>query len=128
MGNTAPNHHTRKRKIIWFNPPFSKNVSTNIGKLFLKLIFKHFTKANSLYKVFNKNNIKISYSCTENVRTIIAAHNKKILSKNESTTELCNCRDNKSCPLDNKCQTTSVIFKCEVTAPDHEKKSLHWSH
>eukprot|EP00111_Clytia_hemisphaerica_P012693 TCONS_00037353-protein len=28
----------------------------------------------------------------------------------------------KSCPLDNKCQTTSVIYKCEVTAPDHEKK------
>ena len=24
----------RRRKIIWFNPPFSLNVKTNIGKLF----------------------------------------------------------------------------------------------
>ena len=28
----------RKRKIIWFNPPYSNTVKTNIGKLFLKLV------------------------------------------------------------------------------------------
>ena len=32
----------RKRNIIWFNPPYSKNVSTNVGKKFLTLIEKHF--------------------------------------------------------------------------------------
>ena len=32
----------RSRNIIWFNPPFSQNVKTNIGKIFLKLIKKHF--------------------------------------------------------------------------------------
>ena len=26
---------TRKRSIIWFKPPFSVNVTTNIGKMFL---------------------------------------------------------------------------------------------
>jgi len=31
----------RKRNIIWFNPPFSQNVSTNIGKKFFELIKKH---------------------------------------------------------------------------------------
>ena len=25
----------RKRNIIWFNPPFSKNVATKIGSIFL---------------------------------------------------------------------------------------------
>ena len=25
----------RSRNIIWFNPPFNKNVSTNVGKQFL---------------------------------------------------------------------------------------------
>ena len=34
----------RKRKIIWFNPPFSRNVETNIGKQFFKLLEKHFPK------------------------------------------------------------------------------------
>ena len=34
----------RKRKIIWFNPPYSVNVKTNIGKIFLSLLKKHFEK------------------------------------------------------------------------------------
>ena len=94
-----------------------------MGKAFLKLIDKHFTKANKLYLVFNKNNVKVSYSCTENVRSIINSHNKKILLKSEDDDELCNCRNKNTCPLDNKCKITSVIYKCEVTAPNHEKKS-----
>ena len=28
----------RSRNIIWFNPPFNKNVSTNVGKQFLNLL------------------------------------------------------------------------------------------
>ena len=54
----------RRRKIIWFNPPFSLSVKANIGKLFFKMLKKHFPKANSLSKIFNKNTIQISYSCT----------------------------------------------------------------
>ena len=34
----------RKRNIIWYNPPFSSNVKTNIGKTFLKLVSKHFPR------------------------------------------------------------------------------------
>ena len=50
----------RKRKIIWYNPPFSSNVSTNIGRKFFTLLEKHFPKNNPLHKLFNKNTIKIS--------------------------------------------------------------------
>ena len=32
----------RGRNIIWYNPPFSKNVKTNIAKRFLLLLDKHF--------------------------------------------------------------------------------------
>ncbi len=32
----------RQRNIIWFNPPFSKNVKTNIARNSLCLIDKHF--------------------------------------------------------------------------------------
>jgi len=61
---TAPKEkRNQHRNIIWFNPPFSKNVSTNVARKFLALI-KHFSKSNHLKKLFNKNNIKVSYSCT----------------------------------------------------------------
>ena len=31
------NNRNRHHKIIWFNPPFSQSLKTNIGKIFLKL-------------------------------------------------------------------------------------------
>ena len=37
-------HSKHKRKIIWFNPLFSKSVSTKIGKSFLSLLGLHFPK------------------------------------------------------------------------------------
>ena len=67
----------RPRKIIYFNPPFCNSVKTKIGKRFLDLVRLHFPKSNKLHKIFNKNTIKISYSCLPNMRNIINAHNKK---------------------------------------------------
>ena len=52
----------RQRNIIWFNPPFSKNVSTNIGRDFLSLIDKHFPPHHKLHKIFNRNAVKVSYT------------------------------------------------------------------
>ena len=34
----------RRRKEIWFNPPFSTGVKTRIGARFLKLVDQHFLK------------------------------------------------------------------------------------
>ena len=34
----------RKRKVVWFNPLFSLNVKTNVGKIFLRLVKRHFAK------------------------------------------------------------------------------------
>ena len=73
---------SRKRKIIWFNPPYSCNVKTNIRKLFMNLISKHFPAHHKFRPLFNKNNIKISYSCMANMEKIIRRHNAKILNKN----------------------------------------------
>ena len=42
INNKNKDTKRRKRKIIWFNPPYSKNVSTNVGNQFLQLINKHF--------------------------------------------------------------------------------------
>ena len=78
--DTASNKKQRKRNIIWFNPPNSKNVKTNIGKRFLNLIKKHFPPHHKFNNVFNKNTVKNSYSCTRNIKTIMNSHNAKILS------------------------------------------------
>ena len=59
---------SRKRNIIWFNPPYNQNVSTNIAKIFLKLAEKHFPRTHRLHKIFNCNTIKVSYSCMSNVQ------------------------------------------------------------
>ena len=75
------NKKKKKRHIVWFNPPYNKAVKTNIGKRFLALIDKHFPPQHRLRKIINRNCVKISYSCTKNVRAIIQAHNNKILSK-----------------------------------------------
>ena len=88
-----PKKRNRKRNIIWFNPPFNKNVKTNIGNTFLKLVDKHFPRSSNLHKIFNRNTIKVSYSCTENMSMIIKKHSKKIINaKPRPTIPTCNCR------------------------------------
>ena len=64
----------RSRNIIWYNPLFSKNVKTNIGKQYFKLLKKHFGKNHKHHKIFNKNNIKVSYSCMDNMTKIKNSH------------------------------------------------------
>ena len=68
--NNRESKKIRKRKIIWFNPPFYLNVKTDVGKLFFKILGKDFLKTNPLSKIFNKNTVKISYSCTRNMKSI----------------------------------------------------------
>ena len=45
---TQQPRRNRQRNIIWFNPPFSKNVKTNIARSFLKLVDTHFPIGNKL--------------------------------------------------------------------------------
>ena len=115
--NTANNKKQRKRNIIWFNPPYSKNVKTNIGKIFLNLIKKHFPSHHKFHKLFNKNTVKISYSCTRNIKTIINSHKAKILFPKKSTEQrTCNCLNKENCSLQQKCLTTNIVYKAKVTS------------
>ena len=79
----------RKHNIIWFNPPYSKSVKTNIGRIFIKLISKHFPPNHKFVKIFNKNSTKLSYSCMPNISSKINGYNEKILQPAEPQ-ELCN--------------------------------------
>ena len=110
-----------------------KNTSTNIGHKFLALVDKHFPKDHKLRKIFNRNTIKISYSCMNNTKQIIDNHNKRILTApiqiddtaaaaaaaaidNNKT---CNCRQKNTCPLDGNCLQSSVIYQATVTRKDN---------
>ena len=110
----------RSRKIIWFNPPYNENVQTNIGKLFLNLIKKHFPPHHRYRRLFNKNTIKLSYSCMENVGQIIKKHNAKILRSNKKVepeeTRTCNCskKNEDNCPMSGQCLKRDIVYKAEV--------------
>jgi len=84
--NNQSSHRRRNRprNIIWFNPPYSENVQTNIASSFLRLIDKHFPKSHVLHKIFNRSNVKVSYSCTGNMSSIIKSHNAKILANSDT--------------------------------------------
>ena len=71
-----PTRRNRPRNILWYNPPYSRNVKTNVGKCFLSLTDQYFPKLNPLHKIFNRNTLKLSYSCMSNMRSIISNHNK----------------------------------------------------
>ena len=85
----------RKRKIIWFNPPYSLKIKTNVGKLFLKLLDCHFPGTYKFHKRFNRNTVKISYCCMKNMGFIISSHNKQV-SQPRNENYGCNCRKKES--------------------------------
>ena len=107
---------SRGRKIIWFNPPYNLAVKTNIGKVFLSLVNRHFTKDNKLKKVFNRNNVKVSYSTMRNVATIINSQNKKNLKGEPEEGRTCDCRSRENCPVNNECLIKDVVYQAEVTS------------
>lgn len=121
------NRKRRKRRIIWYNPPYSKSIKTSIGKKFNSLIRKHFTKENPLSKIFNKNSIKLSYSCTRNIGQIIKAHNRKILQKGKQEEQkTCNCRKIENCPMKKEsdmCRQKNVIYQAVVKTEGEEERN-----
>ena len=66
---------------------------------------------------FQQNNIKVSYSCIDNLQTIIKKHIRKILetSNTPSTENNCNCRGKNDSLLKNNCLTSSVVHNANVT-------------
>ena len=113
----------RKRKIIWFNPPFCKLANIDVGKYFLRLIDKHFKQDNILHKIFNRKTLKISYSCTNNISQIINSHNNKLINKfhnqinnnniNSKKIE-CNCKSQSDCPMNGLCSLDNVVYQAII--------------
>ena len=104
------------------NPPFSKNVQTNIGREFRNLIERCFPPNHKLRKLFNKNNLKLTYS-SPNIKQIIDVRNKTILSQNmpppqQTPTKPCNCRVPDKCPLKGQCLVKEVVYQATITTAE----------
>ena len=110
-----PKQRNRKRQIIWFNPPYSVNVKTNVGKLFMKLIDKHFPCHHKFHKRFNRNNIKLSYTCIPSMKNVIQKHNSKIMEDPKPTNnKTCSCRQKSDCPLNQNCLSECLVYNAVV--------------
>ena len=119
---TPPNLITkrkRQRNILWFNPPYSKTVKTKIGQFFLQLIKKHFQNKHKFHKIFNRNTLKLSYSCIPNIKTKINAYNREILRNTLSKiTKHCNCQQKENCPIKGACLKERSIYYATISCND----------
>ena len=123
-GNSNGKRKNRGRKVTWFNPPYSSNVKTNVAGKFLNLVEKHFPKHHKLNKIFNKNTLKVSYSCMRNMDSLIKTHNKSVIEKQkpiDTSDPQCNCRKKNNCPLGGNCLAEAIVYKATIHHGDTEK-------
>ena len=106
----------RKRKVTWYNPPYSSNVSTDLGRKFFALIEKHFPKSHPFHKIINRNTVKLSYCCMPSLGRILKGHNKSVLEpkREEMGSKKCNCNDTTTCPLQGNCLQNNDVYKANV--------------
>ena len=101
-----------KRNITWLNSPSSETVFTKIANYFFNLLDNYFPKNHRFNKIFNRNNVKISYSGTKSMKRIAKNHNKNILrTKPSINTPTYNCRNKKTYLLNGQFQIGEVVYE-----------------
>ena len=127
LKSTPPPRRNRNRRIIQFNPPYSVNVKTNMGRIFLYLIDKHFPRHYKHRKLYSRNNIKISYSCMPNMASVIRNHNTSLLNVPTPTDiKECSFRQKTECPLDKKCLSGYLVYNALVDRLDTNKTKHYY--
>ena len=121
----------RRRKVIYFTPPWSDNIKTPVGKIFLQLIDSCFPRGHPLKKFYNRYTLKVSYCTMKNLKAHVATHNRKILNQyrksqeteeTEEPSKTCNCRIKKSeehlrkeiCPLGGYCLEAGIVYQADI--------------
>ena len=97
--------------------------------LFLPIILdRHFPKSHKLYKIFNWNNVKISYSSMPNFAGIINSQNEKIIKNNipKPSAPTCNCRSKTSFPLNGAYLQSNLVYICKADTPDMIENHPHY--
>ena len=64
-----------------------------------------------------------------NVKSVISAHNKRIMRKcteeSQKNAKTCNCRKPEECPTSNNCLKNEVVYKAEVVTPENNEKMVY---
>ena len=86
----------------------------------MRIVRECFPRGHALRPIFNRNTLKLSYSCMPNAKSTIDAHNRRLLkqtntSESTSNASLCNCRKKENCPLENQCLTRGIVYQATVT-------------
>ena len=103
---------TETERLYGLTHHIAKMWKQNIGKLFIRLVTKHFPKKNKYDKIFNLSPLKLSYCSTINVGNIIKQHNSKVLSKaNDNNNRKCNCKLKPKFPLIGECLTQCLVYQ-----------------
>ena len=127
---------------MWFNPSYSANVVTKDLRNYLSLLDKHFPQCNKFHKIFNRNTVKVTYSCMPNMKITINSHNHKIINPKTIPKErTCNYVDKVKCPPSQNCLINNIFYKAVLTStnPTYKEKIYfsiaettfklgHWNH
>ena len=75
--------------------------------------------------MIDQNNVKISYSCTNNISEITDNLNKKLINKldwnnNENLKHSCNCKIKNECPQGNKCNLDDIIYQTNISTKEND--------
>ena len=95
------------------------------AKKFFSHLGKHFRKIQQLHKLFNHNNVKVSYSSLPNFESFINRQNKNIINKQEKPSP-CNCRDKTSCSFKVSCEHEILVHFCKFLTPDLKQNHPHY--
>ena len=80
---------------------------------------KHFPRQHKLHKIFKKNTVKVSYSCTK-TKLIISIHNKNVLHQNRpcQNEQKCNSIKKELFPLNGNCQAENIVYEATITCSE----------
>ena len=85
------------------------------GKIFVRLGDEYFPLNHKYYKLFNRNNIKLSYTCIPSMSNVSRKYNSKILNNlAPCTIKTCNFRRETDSHTNGNCLFECFIYKASV--------------
>ena len=118
------------RPFFGWRPPAEPGSPGPLLRHCLKLVQFHFPKQHPFHKLFNRNTIKVSYSCMPNLDALVSSQNKSKLQKDADAEQKiqqerqCNCRDKSRCPLENRCLTKTVVYQATIHHDNKQAKYI----
>ena len=88
------------------------------------MINRHFPKSHRLHKIFNRNTVKVSYSCMQNMSKIYKGHNSKATYAPCNRLTFCNCPEKGQCSMNGIFQNMDAVYDCPVTLSEPQKIDL----